>query len=909
MGWKGKIKKRIFYYIKNNKLRELQHFIKINDLILKRLQYCYGSNNNLNFLLYAIKQNVSFEMIVYIYSECQCEFENLNYGRVEESLLFNAIKNESFIVADFLINNKADIQYKMERVNKTTGNTYEENFINTLIKNSNNLKEILKNRRSLLFILGRGFKISNSLLTKEIEKKETENYLLEFIINYCGNEKVLTLLSLYGSKISLTTEELNKIITKDKPFHIDFSILYKAIQNNKVKISDLLLNYYKCNFNIEEILLNLFHGKGKDKSIYNYIKKRKKICSLDDVTIENIYNYDDISSHIKSWIENNDMYHLKCYVENRKISKTFIDYLNLFKYAINKNCSTEIIEFFYKYYNCHLVKEDRVFLAKIITNKHFKMANTLLKNGSEVQLGDVIMCNKLLYDKKIIRYFLHKNPNFLNNIIEHSIKDQETFFLKYVIRYCIIDKLFILNLLKIYKDQTPLTNSQLKLIINKEKEKIKIDKSIYRYAVEYKSSDIIKILMDIDIRDKSVIINEIYNAYYEVNKYHIDSNKICDFFNSLDKSFSVNPEIKNHYREKIMEFINNNCLNGLKQYIKDNMIILYTLKNKTFDVLLYALEKNASFEIIEYILSRSPSIRNVKCYDETQYLKSFVNYIDRNKSFKGVDYLYREYKYMISFLFNIKSHKILKYIVNCDEKKITHDYTNDRILNFLKYHYFYDKNFVLQLLLFYSCKKALSTKQLKIMLYKEKYKTEIKSLSYNTMLIGQHFDKLGKLLSIQDDPVIIYQLNSYLIKKEKPYIQGIHNLEQPKFKKSLEQCIRQTPKESIIILKLLTSNGWNIESVDRKGNTCLIYALESENMELIKYIIGNSKYYQKKINMPYILKLIQNKRIDIVKILIRNYLVFNNEKYIQFYQEAMKCNLMELIEYYKNRKNIIYSEN
>ncbi len=90
--------KKLLYYVNNNNIIELKSYLKTNELSL-----IYYSYDEFDFLIYAIENKISYEMVKFIISQ----YSSLNYSIKDSKLkykspLLSAIINSSFRVFKLL---------------------------------------------------------------------------------------------------------------------------------------------------------------------------------------------------------------------------------------------------------------------------------------------------------------------------------------------------------------------------------------------------------------------------------------------------------------------------------------------------------------------------------------------------------------------------------------------------------------------------------------------------------------------------------------------------------------------------------------------------------------------------------------------------------------------------------------
>ncbi|OUM63278.1 hypothetical protein PIROE2DRAFT_10246 [Piromyces sp. E2] len=254
--------KEILEVIKRNDITLLQRYILENNIFLNDL-----NNKSYNILAYAIKQNVSIDIIQIIIKQCEGRsityFDHEFYFDIQDSPLFVAISNNNFRVASLLLKRNLDI--------------FSDNFeliLNYLLEynllNNKNLKYLLTVVSDTN--IWDNFILELILSSIDNNTKQIVGFL-KIIFNYYifNNTFILKLLTIYKNKRSLTTPELRSIISSS---------------NNRVTVRD---NYYKeaiyygADFLIE-ILLK--YDKREHTILVKKINEFKKIETLTEEVLE-----------------------------------------------------------------------------------------------------------------------------------------------------------------------------------------------------------------------------------------------------------------------------------------------------------------------------------------------------------------------------------------------------------------------------------------------------------------------------------------------------------------------------------------------------------------------------------------------------------------------------------------------
>jgi len=638
--------------IKNNKVIELKDIIKNFNI---EAEY-FSKNFSKDFLKYCIEEyDVSVDLVEFIIN--YFKYSNLNYGYEFSKLKkLNEFSNDNFF--------KPPLAVAIEKNNFKVANLLIEygadiNYIKPLV-----LKKIL-NKKNSRFILDKGIKLTSNLIdiliyTVPVTKNKhiidinttdnvhNANYFLKQIFNYYiyDNNFILNLLGIYKNKKPFSRKNLEKVITTEKAkLSINRHIYKIAIDNENFNILTLL---YDNDSRENEIILNDIYAILNNRNDGNEILGKIENKDLrNSISILLLY-HDTILSLIKS----SDIIQLQNFVKENsiqldKFNNRYTNNKDLLKFAIENTFSIEIIKYIIKecqyndlniYDNKEQINMGRTYLYFAVSQNKFKISDFLLKNGADINCGDILnwLYNEKLLNIKNLKYCLnhsvdiHSNLNFLIKLIDNNKNE----FINIILKYTSFDHLFILNLLSIYKNKTVLTNQQLESIISKKQyEKNKIDFNSYLYctALDNDNFDLIIHLLEIDPRDKSIILNEFFNLLEnnssdnkkEKQKILINHIKDSNLEIPMNDKFLNNLGRREEQLKIIIEKIKFGYIKELNEYIFENEIQLSYFTTNDFDLLIYSIKNDISFEMIKFIIYQYKNLNYYINMYETPLLWAF----------------------------------------------------------------------------------------------------------------------------------------------------------------------------------------------------------------------------------------------------------------------------------------------
>jgi len=176
---------------------------------------------------------------------------------------------------------------------------------------------------------------------------------------------------------------------------------------------------------------------------------------------------------------------------------------------------------------------------------------------------------------------------------------------------------------------------KLNTFVQENVDEIEFNRDLYKLSLtDQNFCEVIKVLSDNDTRNREVVINDIFHLFEnewdeeeteietdsEMKKNSIKNinNKKSIFIdniksgkiiiNGLDDSFTNNLNSIEKIKVKIIEKVNENNIEELKNYIASNKILISYINTENFDILTYAIENNASIEMVEYLVSLYKSL-------------------------------------------------------------------------------------------------------------------------------------------------------------------------------------------------------------------------------------------------------------------------------------------------------------
>jgi len=310
-------------------------------------------------------------------------------------------------------------------------------------------------------------------------------------------------------------------------------------------------------------------------------------------------------------------------------------------YIIEHEASYEIIEYIlnkneYQSLNYHITENNQIKspLFLVIGRNDFKIANLLIKYSANINYLNYNIINFLnnrnLLNNKNLKYILYHGIdikaitlNLIHNLIENSKNE----FLETIFNFYKFDNSYILNLLNLnkkyyvnknlFKNERHLLaslNKEFQNNLNKEKQKININESMYKKAIENENYLALKILFENESSEEDEILNriikyDIMELAIKLNNYKFIKNILkYDAFNykciNYEKIFSK--VIKNDNIEiavlLIKVLLNSSKINGNKidetsyseKHIQHCLSLILNIAIKMHSLILikYIIEKN-----------------------------------------------------------------------------------------------------------------------------------------------------------------------------------------------------------------------------------------------------------------------------------------------------------------------------
>jgi len=370
---------KIIEIIKRDEITELELFITKNNIQLSDF-----NNENFDLLIYSLKHYASIEIINYVIIHCQ--YNTLNYTFQDYGTpLFLAIARQEFKIADLLIKHKADINYRIVKVNnESIGIIYYLYKINCLY--NENLK----------YILDKDFNIESitpNLLSDLVSNHKNDNLEIIFKHYIFDNEFILSLLNIYKNKTPYSRKQLQEMTLNEK---------------NKIKINE-----------------NMYYNAIKRRN-YDAIRIFLDNDGSGDKILENINKYDVLERAVEC-----DNYELvKKILYAKPLSMKYINYEKLLLDAC-KNSNVEIIEIIIKsLLSFELFDFNSIHFEKIIREAIEGKNNKVLKLMVELLSHKAFDFKSINFEKILFDANKIGNLDGIKLLIETLLSKQHLYDLK-----------------------------------------------------------------------------------------------------------------------------------------------------------------------------------------------------------------------------------------------------------------------------------------------------------------------------------------------------------------------------------------------------------------------------------------------------------------------------------------------
>eukprot|EP00833_Pecoramyces_ruminatium_P007235 jgi/Orpsp1_1/1181267/evm.model.c7180000076523.1 len=682
--------------IKMNDVLELKNYIRKEHILIT-----YYNNENFDILIFAIENDVSLDIIKFIivyYSSLNFVIHDkrtCNY----KSPLSCAISSNKFLIAKLLLNNGADINYKIH---------------NSDIISKCNCEHLL-NYRNLNFVLNNGYSITTELITSLI--RNNKNKILKIIFNYYiyDNIFILKFLSIFKNKIKLSKKKLEDIILKEKfKINIKHEWYFEALYYNNNEALEMLISIIGDQNNLFFDKFEMY--KLLDKAIYernySFIENifSSKLFDSDNFNIEEYlsstrikYRIDIVEYFIDNILKNESFDFKNTSFENLLLNISEINNItfNFIKKFISE--SFNHVSFSFKFVNFEkvLLTMSKIHeINEIDTMSYFKLCYYIIDNSLNHKTFDFKFIKFENFISIVSHYHIESNDfSYFSDLIELIIKkslEHRTFDFKNV---SYEDILLTINKLH----ETDKINSKgffklKKLIIEKSLNhktfdfefisfenilfilsqyqydnidfpdfsyltKIVIDKSIHHSTFNFKNLNIKKILLILKQLDDNIpflefFINELLDCQ------HFD---MC--FENVKNIILVSRKVRNI---KFMEFIiekildckefNFNNINNINN-IEKLLIIASKLDN--INIFKYFINRILNHKTLEYNYIDIETILLASSkMDNTSYIKYIIDNTFNNRYIKesfNVKFINLE-KIFLSAIYNNNSF-VIKYII------------------------------------------------------------------------------------------------------------------------------------------------------------------------------------------------------------------------------------------------------
>jgi len=848
----------IIKLIEINELKPLQNYIQDNNIQIEKF-----NNSFFDILIYSIESQASIQIINFIIQ--QCSYTDLNYTFYDNGILknifnfsykhhisdngwkvplFSAIAFDNYEIANFLIRNKADINYITE-VKKSNGKNILQYLEHIYYLNSRNLN----------YILNHGFQvqgITSDLMNKLICLENDEGFLEIIFKHYIFNNSfILGFLYLYKNRTPLSKKQIKQIIIKEK---------------SKIKIKKNMYQnaFILCFERMDIIELLMEHDIRDQTTILNQInmyvllenalflqslKMVKKILSNTYVTFD-IKKLENIFIHE---ISNNRYENLKYALEILDKNCSFnISQLNFESLLLRATMDNPLYN---KYKEIKDVNQKIIillleFILNVSLNNIEKVDIVLLKNMDVSYL--VLILNaliilqklpliKLLLENEELRPFINLNISDKNNkypiftALFNTYNEENYFESLKIFEYllvkganCIVKENGETLWSSVIRSRNYITIKCLlnhcNLLCERQDQRLLANDANLTSDMENNDDDIIFKIYDYPENGKSLInaicLRDLNTVQVLIQDTKSKEYKDILYSNSLIVSYLMD-------RKEILKWLVENVnINKYDQF--GNTILFYAIVKGDLDMVNFLIEKNVDVNIVYY--------------KNKDILKDDVNIKNNKQWYSALDFGFKKYLSMIESIYNSNNSSKINnknFNYNCIGDSSLHVSINSA-----------NKD------IFYS---LLNHSDIDIDTNNEQEETPMMSIIKN-----QYFSTDDKMKMIE------------LLINKGANVQYINNKNK---KSTLAYAIQY---HSLPIIKLLIKYGAkfniNMNELEQK-QSLIIFTIAQGDIEIYKYFVESMNkdlYHDKNFVCSLMKTFNKDKNIEIFKYLIRNMIDINN---------------------------------
>ena len=766
----------------------------INNYSYLRDNYQIEKNDNFSFINKWIKSNKNKFLEIYL------KYLTTDDNIIKREFYESAIRNDNYNALVILFDNddrdKNEIVYEIIEYifwidnNKlyNDDNNYDDPILQSTIRED--INDIDKNYKE-----GKKYKtFFNKIKNNELNFNNEDFYYEEST----AEEK--------NNKIFIDTEKYNKIITDIN----NISIMINKSLEKRFKIIEILENIEKSEF--EKYI------KNKENNIH---LQSINVFNFDLLIYAIEHDIDD--ELIKLIIEL--QYEELC--QNSENEKNSLDYYIIAHNKSNNRNNNYDENILYKVPLFCAIENNKFYIADLLLkygcNINYSIKYKNGKNNSN-KTYDIM---EYLYQKKYfssdysdygLMYLLSNgyiinNEDIISNLIQQFIENDKTYdgkleiFLKFPTK-----KFKKISIKDKYYEMAIEERKNYHLYIlydNDEREKNKIFFNIHKeYENKSKSDDS---YWSSHISFQSFLLIDTISSFKNNNLYYFFNNNLstqlygkCKFLNK-NKFLKIKKEfqqrinnittIKDNVKDNLDE--NKNEFTKFKDYINENKIDLKTINSYSFDILIYSINNDASKEIIKYIIDQydnetlnyfieSYNDESRYCNDKNpnQYSTPLLTAIEKNRldiadlilSHPKTDINFEPNDSVPSFIYckNFLDDKKLKYLlckgynlpknlikycifdIYCKEK--------EKYLRIIYNHYYFDNNFIINLLNSYKNKIPISNKYLHTYISNEKNKV-INDDIYDFLITNGNIKLLNQIIKYEYDSDKKYSISLKFFRK------------------------------------------------------------------------------------------------------------------------------------------------